>query len=83
MSPPSREDQGDTRLTTFVRFHDLVDANIVRNWPTLLRLIDTQGFPVGVMIGANVRAWPLADVEAWLAARPTARKIVAPKTRKP
>jgi hypothetical protein len=42
-APDSRP--GDTRLTTFVRFRDLVDANIVRNWPTLLRLIDEDGFP--------------------------------------
>ena len=73
-APDSRP--GDTRLTTFVRFRDLVDANIVRNWPTLLRLIDEDGFPPGVMLGRNTRAWALDEVEAWLAARPTAKKVV-------
>jgi hypothetical protein len=73
-APDSRP--GDTRLTTFVRFRDLVNANIVRNWPTLLRLIDKDGFPPGVMLGRNTRAWALDEVEAWLAARPTAKNAV-------
>jgi hypothetical protein len=29
----------------------------VRNWPTLLRLIDEEGFPPGAMLGRNTRAW--------------------------
>jgi hypothetical protein len=62
------------RLPTFVRFRDLFAANIVHNWPTLLRLMDEEGFPCGVLLGRNTRAWPLEDVEAWLATRPTARK---------
>lgn len=70
------DDAAAARLPVFVRFRDLVDANIVRNWPTLLRLIDEDGFPPGVMLGRNTRAWALDEVEAWLAARPTARKVV-------
>jgi hypothetical protein len=72
----SADDDAAQRLPTFVRFADLVDANIVRNWQTLFRLIDEEGFPRGVMLGKNTRAWPLEDVEYWLAARPTARKAV-------
>jgi predicted DNA-binding transcriptional regulator AlpA len=41
-----------------------------------LRLIDEEGFPPGAMLGRNTRAWALDEVEAWLAARPTARKAV-------
>jgi predicted DNA-binding transcriptional regulator AlpA len=63
-------------LPTYVRFRDLVDACIVGNWPTLSRLIDEQNFPAGVMLGKNTRAWRLDEVQAWLAALPTARKIV-------
>jgi Prophage CP4-57 regulatory protein (AlpA) len=70
------EDAAAQRLPIYVRFHDLVGANIVRNWPTLLRLIDEEGFPPGVMLGRNTRAWALDEVEAWLATRPTARKTV-------
>jgi hypothetical protein len=70
-------------LPTFVRYADLVAAGIVANWTTLLRLIDTEGFPVGVMIGPNTRAWRLDDVEAWLAARPSARKVLPPGATPP
>ena len=55
---------------------DLVAAKIVGNWTTLLRLIETEGFPEGIMIGPNARAWRLDDVEEWLASRPTARKTM-------
>ena len=61
-------------FTLFIRFNDLVAAGIVGNWPTLGRLIDDEGFPVGILLGKNTRAWPVDEVEAWLAARPTGRK---------
>jgi len=63
-----------TRLPVYVRYRDIVSANIARNWPTLLRLIDHEGFPEGILIGRNSRAWDLADVEEWLKSRPTARR---------
>jgi hypothetical protein len=66
-------------LPVFLRYGDLVAANIVRNWPSLLRLIDEEGFPAGAMLSRNVRAWALDEVMAWLATRPTARKIVPPR----
>jgi predicted DNA-binding transcriptional regulator AlpA len=65
-------------LRRHIRFADLVKAGIVGNWPTLLRLIETEGFPPGVMIGRNMRGWQLDQVEAWLASRPTGRKVVVP-----
>lgn len=63
-------------LPRFVRYRDLVAAGIVANWPTLLRLIAEDGFPPGVMLGRNTRAFPLDEIEAWLRSRPTARKIL-------
>lgn len=62
----------------YVRYADLVAAGIVANWTTLLRLIDEDGFPVGVLIGRNTRAWRVDQVEAWLASRPMARKVIPP-----
>jgi predicted DNA-binding transcriptional regulator AlpA len=62
----------------FVRYDDLVAAGFVASWTQLLRMIDDEGFPAGTMLSANVRAWRLDEVEAWLAARPTARKTVPP-----
>jgi hypothetical protein len=79
------DDAGDDprrRLTPWVRYTDLVEANIVGSWTQLLRLIDYEGFPVGAMLSPNIRAWRLDHIEEWLASRPTARKI-PPPTRKP
>ena len=66
-------------LPVYVRFNDLVRANIATSWPQVLRMIEGENFPTGIMLGPNTRAWRLDLVEAWLAARPTARKIVNPR----
>jgi Prophage CP4-57 regulatory protein (AlpA) len=63
-------------LPVFVRYADLVAAGIVANWTTLLRLIDDEQFPRGVMLSPNIRAWRLDEVEAWLETRPVERKPV-------
>jgi hypothetical protein len=82
MSPTPSDNDDDSAarrvLPIYVRYADLVTANIVGSWTQLLRLIDCEGFPTGVMLSANVRAWPLDLVEAWLEARPTARKVIPP-----
>jgi predicted DNA-binding transcriptional regulator AlpA len=64
------------RLPIYVRFRDLVAAGIVRNWPTLIRLVDQQGFPPGRLLGPNTRVWTVDEVEAWIASRPTERKVI-------
>ena len=56
-------------MQKFTRFRDLKARGIVGNWPTLLRLIDSEGFPPGVRLGANMRAWPEDEVAAWLESR--------------
>ena len=66
-------------LPTFVRYADLVTAGIVANWTTLLRLIDDEGFPPGIMIGPNMRAWRANEVTAWLEQRPSGRKSMPPR----
>jgi predicted DNA-binding transcriptional regulator AlpA len=63
----------------WIRYPDLVAKGIVNSRMTLQRLIDFQGFPAGVLITPNARAWNEAEVDAWIASRPTARK---PSTRK-
>jgi predicted DNA-binding transcriptional regulator AlpA len=57
----------------FYRFADLKALGIVRCWPTLSRWIAKGDFPAGVYLGANTRAWPVAEIEAWLASRPTGK----------
>ena len=64
----------------YLRFKDFVERGIVKNWTTLMRWIREEGFPPGVMIGPNSRAWPEDEVEAWLANRP---KKGGPKPKKP
>ncbi len=61
----------------FLRFNDLKQRNIARNWPTLVRLMNQQGFPTGIRIGAPARAWEEAEVEAWL----ETRRIASPPAR--
>jgi len=51
---------------TLIRFSDLKKRGIVGNWPTLLRWIETEGFPPGIQLGPNSRAWPEAEVAEWL-----------------
>jgi hypothetical protein len=80
--PPttSQQRQGDdgvaARLQVYVRFVDLKAAGIVGSWMQLRRLIEIEGFPRGVMLAANSRAWPLRDVQMWLDSRPTDAKPV-------
>jgi predicted DNA-binding transcriptional regulator AlpA len=61
-------------LPVYVRFRDIRAAGIAKNWPTLSRLIDEEGFPRGVMLSPNMRAWLLTEVQDWLATRPVERK---------
>jgi predicted DNA-binding transcriptional regulator AlpA len=56
-----------------LRFRDLKARGIVRNYPTLKRWQEKQGFPRGVLLGENTRAWREAEIEAWLASRPSER----------
>jgi hypothetical protein len=53
-------------LPVYVRFRDLKAAGIVQNWQGIKRLVEEQGFPPGVMLGPNTRAWTVGDVRAGL-----------------
>ena len=82
MSSPQRRSGGEApKLPTYIRYRDLEAAGIAKNWPTLGRLIAEDNFPPGVMLGRNIRAWKLVDVEAWLAGRPVERKSVSCRWR--
>jgi len=74
---------GDGKLPVYCRFADLTAAGIATNWPHLLRLIDNEGFPTGIMLSRNIRAWSVDEVKRWLAERPKARKkIIRPYKQK-
>lgn len=53
----------------YYRFPDLVARGIVSNRTTLARWIKQYGFPQGVLLGPNSRAWPVEEIETWLRAR--------------
>ena len=59
-------------MNRLVRFADLKERGIVTNWPTLLRWIGRQGFPSGIKLGPNTRAWTEDEIDAWLEARRSA-----------
>ena len=56
-------------MQIYYRFKDLQAAGIVSNRMTLSRWIKHCGFPPGVLLGPNTRAWPADEVEAWLKQR--------------
>jgi len=58
-------------METWLSFDDLKQRGIVKNRMTLARWIRTQGFPPGKLFGPNTRRYPLSEVEAWAASRPT------------
>jgi predicted DNA-binding transcriptional regulator AlpA len=64
----------------WLRFPDLVGRGIVNSRMTLHRLIRDHEFPAGVLLTPNARAWSEAEIDAWIASRPTAKKA---STRKP
>jgi hypothetical protein len=64
------------------RFRDLTERNIVNNWMTLGRWIEKEGFPPGIQLGPNSRAWTEESIEEWLASRQRA-PLPAPPTPAP
>jgi hypothetical protein len=66
------DDEDGGPLPQYVRFADLNAAGIVDNRTQLKRIVEVEGFPPGVMLSPNTRAWLVSDVRAWLATRPAA-----------
>ena len=66
-----------THMTTYLRFNDLRERRIVDNRTTLYRWIKERGFPPGILLGPNTRAWTEEEVEAWLAERVAERAPAA------
>jgi predicted DNA-binding transcriptional regulator AlpA len=56
-------------LTKLLRFADLRERGILRNWPAYKRL-QKLGFPAGRMLSANTRVWTENEIDEWLASRP-------------
>ena len=71
-------------MRRYRNFQYLKDHGIVNNRVTLKRWIDSYGFPAGVKLGPNTRAWLEEEIDAWLAerARATAESVVAKEYEK-
>ena len=68
----------ESRTVKLIHYSDLVAKGVINSRMTLKRLIDNQGFPPGIRVTPNSRAWIEEDVDAWIVGRPSARK---PSTR--
>ena len=54
-------------MERLLRFPDLVALGVVRNRTCLYNWIRDRGFPRGILIGPNSRAWPEDEVQSWIA----------------
>jgi predicted DNA-binding transcriptional regulator AlpA len=62
---------GVLTMTTLLRFRDLKERGIVNSWPQLRRMIDLHEFPAGRLLSPNIRAWTGAEIDDWIASRPS------------
>jgi hypothetical protein len=77
------EATSSARLPVYCRYRDLVENGICGSWQQLNRLIADHGFPYGIMLSPNVRAWDVEEIRQWLASRPRDRKILPKGARRP
>ena len=56
-----------------LRFRHLKERHVVENWVQLKRLVETQDFPPGRLLGPNSRAWTEDEIDSWIDARPVTR----------
>jgi hypothetical protein len=66
-----------------LRFRDLKEIGLVKNWPTLKRRIENQGFPPGRILGPATRVWTETEVGLWFVSRPERRDNPPPENLKP
>jgi predicted DNA-binding transcriptional regulator AlpA len=71
----------ESPLPRYVRARELINAGIAGSYTALSRLIRDHGFPAGVLMSPNVRAWPINEVDTWLTSRPHDRKPAPPRKR--
>jgi predicted DNA-binding transcriptional regulator AlpA len=63
--------QSSDEVPQLLRFKDLQRLGITASWAGLRNLQDHQDFPLGKLLGPSTRVWTAAEVNAWLASRPT------------
>jgi predicted DNA-binding transcriptional regulator AlpA len=63
--------QSSDEVPQLLRFKDLQALGITASWAGLRNLQDHQTFPSGRLLGPATRVWTAAEVNAWLASRPS------------
>jgi Prophage CP4-57 regulatory protein (AlpA) len=65
-------------MTTYADTNELIKRGVFNSRMTLWRAIRDRGFPEGILITPSRRVWREADVDAWIASRPTGKKPGTP-----
>jgi predicted DNA-binding transcriptional regulator AlpA len=63
-------------IDELLRFKDLQRLNVAKSWPQLRHMQKRYGFPAGILLGSNTRAWHAQKVKEWLEARPTESSLI-------
>lgn len=63
--------QSNDEVPQLLRFKDLQRLGVTASWAGLRNLQDHQDFPLGKLLGPSTRVWTAAEVNEWLASRPT------------
>ena len=63
---------------TYIDYNGLLRKGVFNSRMTLWRAIRDRGFPEGILITPSRRVWSEADVDAWIASRPTSKKPGTP-----
>jgi hypothetical protein len=71
------EKADEHRQFMLLRFDDLKARGIVGNHAQLARLIKDHGFPAGRWLSRNAHVWTPAEIDSWMASRPTERPAEA------
>jgi predicted DNA-binding transcriptional regulator AlpA len=77
------DNDDDGPLPQFVRFNDLRRAGVARTRKQIKQLVERHGFPSGILLSPNVRAWRVAEIKTWLRDRPVERKVMPENAHRP
>jgi predicted DNA-binding transcriptional regulator AlpA len=69
-------------IDELLRFKDLQRLNVAKSWPQLRYMQKHYGFPAGILLGANTRAWSAHEVKEWLEVRPTKSSLISERAER-
>jgi hypothetical protein len=63
--------QSSDEVPQLLRFKNLQRLGVAESWAGLRNLQEHENFPFGKLLGPATRVWTAAEVNAWLASRPS------------